>query len=140
MSQNDSLLLVVATGIAIVGLCSVPAAASLVLRLTKKEKNDGAIYEDADGKATPESMNAFSATPAKVMVLLFAAVGTALSVVLPVCSHRGQSFVTEDWMSMAAWVCSPATIKRAGHLTGVPDCYFVSGDCNRLEQEISASL
>jgi hypothetical protein len=105
MSQNDSILLVVGTGVALVGLCSIPAATSLVLRLTKKEKNDSSIYEDADGKATPESEKAFSAKPAKALVLLFAAIGTALSIVLPVCSLRGQSLVMEDWMSMAAWVC-----------------------------------
>lgn len=105
MPQNDSLLLVVGTGIALIGACSVPAATSLVLRLTKKEKNDGRIYEDADGKATPESVKAFSAKAAKALVLLFAAVGTALSVVVSVCSHGHQRFVTEDWMGMAAWVC-----------------------------------
>jgi hypothetical protein len=105
MTQNDSILLVVGTGVAVIGLCSVPAAASLALQLTRKEKNDNRIYEDADGKATPESMKAFSTKPAKALVLLFAAVGTALSIVLPVCSIKGQSLVTEDWMSMAAWVC-----------------------------------
>ena len=107
MSQNDSILLVVATGVALVGVCSIPAATTLTLQLTTKEKKDDRIYEDADGKATPESMAAFSAKPAKTLVVLFAAVGTALSIVLPICSVRGQSFVTEDWMSMAAWVCPP---------------------------------
>ncbi|OIW25895.1 P-loop containing nucleoside triphosphate hydrolase protein [Coniochaeta ligniaria NRRL 30616] len=102
--QNNTILLVVGTGVAVIGLCSVPAAASLVLQLTRKEKNDNRIYEDADGKATPESAKAFSAKPAKALVLLFAAVGTALSIVLPVCSVRGQSLVPEDWMSLAAWV------------------------------------
>lgn len=111
-TQNGSILLVVGTGVAVIGLCSAPAAASLVLQLTSKEKHDDGLYEDADGKATPESMKAFSAKPAKVLVLLFAAIGTALSIVLPVCSARGQSFVIEDWMSMAAWVCLPSPTKR----------------------------
>lgn len=110
MTQNDSILLVVGTGVAVIGLCSVPAAVSLVLQLTTKEKRDDRIYEDADGTATPESEKAFSATPAKALALLFAVVGTALSIVFPVCSVRGQGLVIEDWMSMAAWVCLPLFI------------------------------
>ena len=105
MPQNDSILLVVGTGVAVIGLCSLPAATGLLLQLRTKEKNDNRIYEDADGKATPESVKAFTAWPAKALVILFAAVGTALSVVMPICSVRGQSFIAEDWMSMAAWVC-----------------------------------
>ncbi|KAB5584838.1 P-loop containing nucleoside triphosphate hydrolase protein [Coniochaeta sp. 2T2.1] len=104
LPHNDPLLLVVGTGVAIIGLCSLPATASLALQLTTKDKKADHMYEDADGKATTESAKAFSAKPAKALVLLFAAVGTALSVVLPVLSVRGQSFVIEDWMSMAAWI------------------------------------
>jgi hypothetical protein len=112
MPQNDSMLVVVGTGMAVTGLCSIPAATSLVLQLTRKEKNDNRIYEDGDGKATPESMKAFWAKPAKALILLFAAVGAALSIVLPVCSTGGESLVVENWMSMAAWVCLQSQTKE----------------------------
>lgn len=102
---HDGLLAVVGTGLAVIGFCSIPAASSLVLQLTTKEKKDNDIYEDGDGKATPESVKAFSAKPAKALVLLLAAIGVALSIVIAVLSTRGEGSFVQDLMSMAAWVC-----------------------------------
>lgn len=105
MMHNGPILVVVGTGVAAIGLCSVPAATSLVTNLFTKERKDDRIYEDGDGKATTESVKAFNIWPAKALVLSLAVAGTILSAVLLATSLHGDELVVEECMSTAAWVC-----------------------------------
>jgi hypothetical protein len=107
VGDPKSMLAVVATGVAIIGFCSIPAASSLVLNLTKKEKKDDGIYEDGDGKATPESVKAFSNFWPKTLIFLCALAGVPLSLVIPIISTGVVRAPVEDWTSAAAWVRFP---------------------------------
>lgn len=98
------MLAVVATGVAIIGFCSLPAASSLVLNLTKKEKKDDGIYEDGDGKATPESVKAFSNFWPKTLIFLCALAGVPLSLAIPLVSLGVVRAPVQDWLSAAAWI------------------------------------
>lgn len=104
VGDSKSMLAVVATGVAIIGFCSLPAASSLVLNLTKKEKKDDGIYEDGDGKATPESVKAFSNFWPKTLIFLCALAGVPLSLAIPLVSLGVVRAPVQDWLSAAAWV------------------------------------
>ncbi|KAL1849599.1 hypothetical protein VTK73DRAFT_9851 [Phialemonium thermophilum] len=111
--RNDSTLQIVGTGLAIVAVCSVPSVTSLVLQLRKRERNTDEIYEDEDGKATPESMKAYSAKLPKALILLFALVGTGLSIAIGLVSTSDEGLALENWLTLAGWaalLCQAITI------------------------------
>lgn len=109
MVQGDPMLAAFGTGIALIGLCSAPAAASLVTRIAggKHNAKKEDTYEDADGKATPESVKAYSAWLPKSLVLGSASAGCGVSVALLALSPRaeedpGRLLVAA--LGAAAWV------------------------------------
>lgn len=124
----DGMLAVTGTGLGLIAFSSIPAVSSVVLRLSKKEKNNTkAIYEDGDGKATPESIKAFSAKPAKGLILALAAIGVALSIVIAVLFTKGESSFVQDVLSMAAWVCSQSSTQTT--LRGQTDVVLRLSSC-----------
>ncbi|CAN8100892.1 unnamed protein product [Discula destructiva] len=102
--QDESLKVAVATGLGIVGLVSVPATFSLALRLTTREPKQHS-YEDEDGKATSESLNAFSAKWPKSLILLFASLASGASIATAILSTLAagkNGLFLENWLSTAA--------------------------------------
>ena len=106
--HQDSMVVAVATGLGIVGLVSIPAVFTFMLQLaTRQQKQD--TYEDEDGKATPESVAAYSAKLPRTLIVLFAAltcstgIATAVLATLPL----GQDgLFLENWLSAGASVSS----------------------------------
>lgn len=106
MLVDDSLEIAVATGLAIVGLVSVPAVFSLALQLTTREPKQD-TYEDKDGKATSESVKAYSAKWPKALILLFALVSSGTSIatsVLTSLQSGNNGLFLENWLSTGASV------------------------------------
>ncbi|KAH6634154.1 P-loop containing nucleoside triphosphate hydrolase protein [Chaetomium sp. MPI-SDFR-AT-0129] len=96
------MLKVFGAGIAVVGLCTVPALSNAVTRFTRPEaKRDG--YEDSDGKATPEAVKAFSAKLPKSLVLISSALGLALSIALLVVTPHSSEQLLRNSLSTGAW-------------------------------------
>lgn len=104
MSRNESRFAVVVTGLALVGLGSLPAVSGFVQRFRKREARQEVLYEDADGKATVESQRAYSAKVPRTVILLSAAAGFALSIAIALLSTNQKTSSLNDWLSTGAWV------------------------------------
>ncbi len=74
--------------------------------MTRRNKQDANqdTYEDGDGKATPESLKAYSARLPKSLVLASGAGGLAISIALLVISPHGEGRLLIDSLSSGAWV------------------------------------
>lgn len=149
--SNKSMLAAVATGLGIIGLVSVPAASSLALQLSRPEPKKE-TYEDEDGKASPESMKAYSAKLPKFFIVLFASLGSgttiATAVLSTLSSGKDDGLFLENWLSAGASVsrlimttCLPRERERdQNQLTKTTDFTPVSGYCHCLEPEFCSSL
>ena len=101
--RHESLVAGVGTGLGVIAICSIPSISSVLRRKETRQ----AIYEDADGKSTPESMKAYSAKVPKAAIVLLSVLGCAGSLATSVLvtlrlAHDG--LFLEDWLSSAAWV------------------------------------
>jgi len=106
MTHYDSLLALFGTGVAIIGLCSLPAVSATTTRLTRAEPR-AEIYEDEDGRASPESMRAFSTKVPKALILFFAATGLPISIALLLLTLHDPAITLESLvLIVAAWVTS----------------------------------
>lgn len=105
MSQDNLLLGTSAAGVGLIGLLSAPAVVSLAAQLRNRESQPE-IYEDEDGKSTPEAVKAYSAKIPKFFVLLFSVTGLGLSIALAVLSTLGESYglFLQNWFSVGTWV------------------------------------
>ncbi|KAL1844357.1 hypothetical protein VTJ49DRAFT_36 [Mycothermus thermophilus] len=114
MPVDDSgfMLNAIGAGTALIGLCSVPAAGDIVARLRKRDAKPD-TYEDGDGKATPESVKAYSARVPKSLVLISAAAGLAVSVALLVISPLGQRRLWVDSLGTAVWAVAIAASRSS---------------------------
>ena len=91
-------------------LCSFPAVTALVSQLrTPSPKKT--VYEDKDGKSTPEATAAFSNKWPKAFVLFAAVVGFGTSTATSIAAstfltheHKHPLFL-ENWLLTTAWVC-----------------------------------
>lgn len=104
--QDESLKIAVASSFALIGLVSVPAAFTFIRQLTTREPRPD-IYEDEDGKATTESLKAYSAKWPKTFVVLFAIIscGTSIATGLLTTLHIGKDgLFLENWLSAGASV------------------------------------
>jgi len=104
--RNVSMIAAVGTGVGVIGLLSLPSISSLALQLSKREPKED-LYEDADGKSTPESVKAYSAKWPKAAILALAFIGcaTAIAVAVLTTLHSSQHELSlENWLSAAAWV------------------------------------
>ena len=106
MSRNESRFAVVVTGVALVGLGSLPAVFGFVRCFTKRKARQEVLYEDADGKATVESQRAYSAKVPKTVILSSAFAGLALSIAIALLSSNHKASSLNDWLSTGAWVRS----------------------------------
>lgn len=91
-------------GTALVGLLTLRAASAVVDRLNNRDVKQE-IYEDDDGRATPESMKAFSTTRPKIAIVLFSATGLVISILLVLVTQRDSVVTLENLVLIAAsWV------------------------------------
>ncbi|POS69520.1 hypothetical protein DHEL01_v212086 [Diaporthe helianthi] len=103
--HHDSMLVAVATGLAVIGLLSIPAVFTSASRFATRQPRQDDSYEDEDGKATPESVAAYSARLPKTLIVLFAAlacstgIATAGLATLPPGPDR---LSLQDWLSAGA--------------------------------------
>lgn len=97
------MLVTVATSLAFIGLCSLPAVSSVLLR-SRRQDGDRDTYEDADGKATPESVKAFSTKLSKTCILIFANSGFAISLATALLFTHSSGIQLQQWLSTVSWV------------------------------------
>ena len=104
MMRNDTLLAMFGPGTALIGIFTLHAVSAVGRQLKNRNINQE-IYEDDDGRATPESMKAFSAARSKVAILSFAATGLAISLLLVLMTQRGPDVTLENLVLIAgSWV------------------------------------
>ncbi|KAK8031803.1 hypothetical protein PG990_001537 [Apiospora arundinis] len=105
MSANIGFLGTSAASVGLVALFTIPAVTKLVLQLRTRDAKPSEIYEDKDGKSTPEAVKAFSAKVPKAFILLLSLAGLGLSIALAVLSTLDQEkdLFLENWLSVAAW-------------------------------------
>lgn len=104
--HENSTIVAVATGLGVIGLVSLPAISIFVLQLTTHEPKQN-TYEDKDGKATPDSVKAYSAKVPKSLIVLFAALGfaTAISTAVLATIHvERDGLFLENWLGAGASV------------------------------------
>ena len=101
--HNGSMIAAVGTGVGFVGLFSLPAVSAFATRLRKREPK-APIYEDADGKATPESAQAFSTKFQKSFLLLSVAVGCGVFIPRALFSDGVEGVVVNTCLDAAAWI------------------------------------
>lgn len=107
--RHDPTTVAVAAGLGIIGLVSLPALTTFTLRLTTREPRQDS-YEDEDGKATPESLKAYSSKLPKSLIVLFAALGSATAIataVLATLDIGKDGLFLDNWLSAAASVSPP---------------------------------
>ncbi|KAK6849528.1 hypothetical protein PG995_013361 [Apiospora arundinis] len=105
MSANIGFLGTSAASVGLVALFTIPAVTKLVLQLRSRDAKPSEIYEDKDGKSTPEAVKAFSAKVPKAFILLLSLAGLGLSIALAVLSTLDpeKDLYLENWLSVAAW-------------------------------------
>lgn len=105
MSEKTILFATSAVGLGLTGLLSFPAVTNIVLQQRTREAKPE-IYEDADGKATPESVKAYSAKLPKIFLILLSVVGLGLSIAVAVVSTLGETtgLLLENWLAVGTWV------------------------------------
>lgn len=102
------MLVTSAVGLGIVTILSVPAVLNLSRLRSRGAKFATGVYEDKDGKSTPDAVEAFSAKIPKAAILLFSLIGLGVSVALGVISTlgtrdiRGGLFL-ENWLDVIIW-------------------------------------
>lgn len=108
---HDPMVVAVATGLGIILLVSIPAVFTFILQLTTRQPKQDA-YEDKDGKATLESVAAYSAKLPKILIVLFAALtcSTGIATAVLATLHIGQDdLFLDNWLSAGASVSKIAS-------------------------------
>lgn len=108
---HDPMVVAVATGLGIILLVSIPAVFTFISQLTTRQPKQDA-YEDKDGRATPESVAAYSAKLPKILIVLFAALtcSTGIATAVLATLHIGQDgLFLENWLSAGASVSKIAS-------------------------------
>jgi hypothetical protein len=107
---GDSLLLPLSAAVlGAAGLITLPGLFASLAQARDRTPPDN-FYEDDDGKATPESMAAFSNKKPKACILLFSLIGLGLSItttVLSILNPLGDGLGLENWLVTATWVSVP---------------------------------
>lgn len=115
MAERLPLLPLSAAGLGIVGAFSVPTVVTIARQIRKGAPKDN-FYEDRDGKATPESIAAFSNRIPRAAILLFASLGLATSISISVLTtlDAQDGLFLENWMVTASWVRILAWLLKDG--------------------------
>ncbi|KAK8101300.1 hypothetical protein PG999_011674 [Apiospora kogelbergensis] len=105
MSANIGFLGTSAASVGLVALFTIPAVTRLALQLRSRDAKPSDIYEDVDGKSTPEAVKAFGAKVPKAFILFLSLVGLGLSIAVAVLStlDQGKGLFLENWLAVAAW-------------------------------------
>ncbi|KID89813.1 ABC transporter, transmembrane domain, type 1 [Metarhizium guizhouense ARSEF 977] len=88
------------------GLITFPGVFASLAQARHRTPPDN-FYQDVDGKATPESMAAFSNKKPKACILVFSVLGFGLSVtttVLSILNPPGDGLNLENWLTTGTWV------------------------------------
>lgn len=104
--EGDYLGVGAGAGLGAIGLGSVPAVYALIKRAFAKKQPREEIYQDADGKSTPEAQAKFSTKLSKFLILFFSSIGlaTSLAVGVLVTQGRGGGILFLDyWFNAGAW-------------------------------------
>ncbi|KAI1455868.1 P-loop containing nucleoside triphosphate hydrolase protein [Annulohypoxylon moriforme] len=108
---DDTLVVVTsAVGLGAVTVLTAPAALSLYRLRKRGSKFTTGVYEDEDGKSTPDATEAFSNRASKATILIFSLIGLGVSIALAVIStldSRGgieSGLFLEDWLAVPIWV------------------------------------
>lgn len=91
-----------------VTLLTIPALLDHLTRFRETKKAKAALYEDADGVATEESMAKHSNVVPKILLAIFTTLGLLTAIALAVLAtvHHDQSSArAENWLNVASWVC-----------------------------------
>jgi hypothetical protein len=106
MVEHLPLLAVSATGLGLVGVLTTPTVVTIARQIRLGAPKDN-FYQDRDGKATPESIAAFSNRIPRAFILLFASLGLATSISISVFTTIAQAqdgLFLENWLVTASWV------------------------------------
>ncbi|KAI1414944.1 putative ATP-binding cassette transporter protein [Hypoxylon sp. FL1857] len=108
MSEKTVVLVTSAVGLGVVTILSVPAVLNLSRLRNRGSKFASEVYEDEDGKSTPDAVKAFSNKIPKAAVLFFSLVGLGLSIALAVFSTLGRQGIEgglfiDNWLSLVLW-------------------------------------
>lgn len=94
------------TALAITTLSALIAARGAFIHLRSGKPRDR-FYEDFDGCATPESLASFSNRRSKVCLLVFSALGVAISAsgsMISFFNESDYSWIFRDGLNTSAWV------------------------------------
>ncbi|KAG8408938.1 hypothetical protein J3458_019946 [Metarhizium acridum] len=87
------------------GLITLPGVFASLAQARDRTPPDN-FYQDVDGKATPETMAAFSNKKPKACILVFSVLGFGLSVtttVLSILNPLGDGLNLENWLTTGTW-------------------------------------
>ncbi|KAI2616070.1 P-loop containing nucleoside triphosphate hydrolase protein [Hypoxylon sp. NC1633] len=104
--KTTAVLVISVVGLGIATAFSIPAVLNLGRLRTRDTKFTTAnVYEDEDGKSTPEAVEAFSAKVPKAFLLFFSVVGLGLSIALAVNSTLDtiSRLFLENWLDVIIW-------------------------------------
>ncbi|KAI1465542.1 P-loop containing nucleoside triphosphate hydrolase protein [Daldinia caldariorum] len=110
MSDNETVVLVTSSvGLGVVTILSIPAALNLSRLRGRGSKSTTEIYEDKDGKSTPEAVKAFSTKVPKAVMLVLSLIGFGVSILLAVISTLGTQAIESglflaNWLAVIIWV------------------------------------
>ncbi|KAI1772668.1 P-loop containing nucleoside triphosphate hydrolase protein [Hypoxylon cercidicola] len=108
MSDGTVVLVTSAVGSGIVILSSLPAVLNLSRQVRSRSRFATGVYEDKDGKSTPDAVGSFSAKVPKAAILVFSLIGLGLSIALAVISTLGRPGIKgglflENWLDVINW-------------------------------------
>lgn len=104
--MHEALIVAFGCGLVSVAICTIPSVTNLASRLGKPQPASG-IYEDLDGKSSPEAIKAYSATFPKSVILILTTIGFGISLALaliPILRIAEVEWLVENWLLFTAWV------------------------------------
>lgn len=110
-AQTESLFIACA-GLVLVALSSIPAICSIASRFTLRRQGANSppaqgLYQDEDGCATAESVQAFSDKFQRWSIAVLSAFGSLLALVqaVMVTVNHLDTLLIEHWLQFGIWVC-----------------------------------
>lgn len=117
--HHDSIAVAVATGLGIIGLVSIPAVLTSTLHFTARRQPKQDTYEDEDGKATPDSVAAYSARLPKTLIVLFAALACSTGIATAVLATLPPG---QDGLFLQVWLSAAASILLLFQAIAIASC------------------
>ncbi|RYP62981.1 hypothetical protein DL770_009486 [Monosporascus sp. CRB-9-2] len=107
MADGTVTLATSAVGLGAIGLLTIPTIASFRAQVCRRHVQSE-VYEDKDGKSTPEAVKAFATKVPRGAILILNVIGLGLSVTLAAlatlsASNPDHPFLLEDWICAGAW-------------------------------------